>query len=220
MLEIWGRRNSSNVIPVMWAVGELGVEHIRHNIGGSFGGDDTEEFGMLNPNRLIPTINDNGFVLWESLAISRYLARNYGMGSLWPEDPHQAALADQWMDWCKSNISPNVMQVFFNQVRCEKDQQNAATIRQCTDAAINHLRVLEQHLENREYLVGDRLSIGEFPLGSIMYKYFNLDIERPNLPAIDAWYARLCERPAYQTHAMIAFGSSPQEWLELEQAGA
>jgi glutathione S-transferase len=219
MLEIWGRRNSSNVIPVMWAVAELGLEHVRHNIGGSFGGDDSEAFGQLNPNRLIPTINDNGFVLWESLAIVRYLSRQYGTGSLWPEDPQQAALSDQWMDWCKSNISPNVFQVFFNQVRREKQDQDVAKIHQGAEAAINHLRVLEKHLENRDYLLGDHLSVADIPLGAIMYKYFNLDIDRPDLPAIAAWYARLCERPAYQTHAMIAFGSSPQEWLELEQAG-
>jgi glutathione S-transferase len=220
MLEIWGRRNSSNVIPVMWTVGELGLEHVRHNIGGSFGGDNTDAFSTLNPNRLIPTINEDGFVLWESLAISRYLSRRYGLGSLWPEDPQQAALADQWMDWCKSNISPNVMEVFFNQVRREKEDQDAARMRQCADAAIKHLQVLEKHLENREFVVGDDFSVGDIPLGSFMYKYFNLDIDRPDLPAIAAWYARLSERPAYHKHAMFAFGSSPQEWLELEKAGA
>ena len=220
MLEIWGRRNSSNVIPVMWTVAELELEHVRHNIGGSFGGDDTEAFRQLNPNRLIPTINDDGFVLWESLSIVRYLSRQYGTGSLWPEDPQQAALADQWMDWCKSNISPNVFPVFFNQVRREKEDQDVAKMHQCAEAAINYLRVLEKHLEKRDYLLGDRLSVADIPLGSIMYKYFNLDIDRPELPAIATWYARLCERPAYQAHAMIAFGSSPQEWLELERAGA
>jgi glutathione S-transferase len=220
MLEIWGRRNSSNVIPVMWTVGELGLEHLRHNIGGSFGGDDTETYHQLNPNRLIPTIDDNGFVLWESLAITRYLCRQYAMGSLWPEDPQQAALGDQWMDWCKSNISPNVMEVFRNLVRTPAQQQDAAAISRCNQAANRHLLVLEAHLQNRDYLLGDSLSIGDIPLGSIIYKYYNLDIERPVLPAIEAWYVRLCARPAYQTHAMIAFGSSPQEWLALEQAGA
>ncbi len=220
MLEIWGRKNSSNVIPVMWTVGELGLEHQRHNIGGSFGGDDSEEFRKLNPNQLIPTIRDHGFVLWESIAITRYLSRQYGMGTLCPDDPQQAALADQWMDWYKSNITPNLMKVFLNLVRTPKSDQDPVIIEQSTAATINHLRVLEQHLQARSYILGDSFSMGDIPLGAIMYKFFNLDIERPSLPNIEAWYARLCERPAFQSHAMIAFGSSPQEWLELEKAGA
>ena len=220
MLDIWGRKNSSNVIPVMWAVGELGVEHTRHNTGGSFGGDDTEEYGHLNPNRLIPTISDHGFVLWESMAITRYLCRKYGMGTVCPEDPQQAALADQWMDWYKSSLAANLMPVFFNLVRTEQAAQNALVIAQCTAATMTQLQTLEQHLQGRSYILGDGFSMADIPLGAMIYKFFNLDIERPSLPNIEAWYARLCERPAYQIHAMIAFGSSPQEWLELEKAGA
>ena len=61
MLEVWGRKTSSNVVPVMWAIGELGLKHVRHNAGGSFGGLDTHEYGEMNPNRLVPTMRDNGF---------------------------------------------------------------------------------------------------------------------------------------------------------------
>lgn len=220
MIEIWGRRNSSNVIPVMWTVGELGLEHQRHNIGGSFGGDDSDAYQQLNPNRLIPTISDDGFVIWESMAITRYLCRQYGSGSLWPDDPQQAALADQWMDWYKSTLAPNLMAIFFNLVRTPKAEQDLAKISECTLAAIGALRLLEPYLHNQPYLLGDSLTMADIPLGAIIYKFFNLDIERPSLPNIEAWYARLCDRPAYRTHAMIAFGSSPQEWLQLEQAGA
>ena len=220
MLEIWGRKNSSNVIPVMWTVGELELEHLRHNIGGSFGGDDSEEYYKLNPNRLIPTMNDNGFVLWESMAITRYLCQRYGRGSLWPVDPRQAALADQWMDWYKSCLAPNLMPIFFNLVRTPKAEQDPLKIEDFTQATINTLRLLERHLETRYYIVGESLTMADIPLGAMMYKFFNLEIERPRLPNIEAWYARLVDRPAYQTHAMIAFGSSPQEWLELEKQGA
>ena len=220
MLEIFGRKNSSNVIPVMWTVGELGLEHQRHNIGGSFGGDDSEAYARMNPNRLIPTINDDGFVLWESMAITRYLCRQYGMGSLWPEDPRQVALADQWMDWYKSSFAANLMPVFVNLVRTPKSEQNLELVQKCTAAAINYLGVLEQHLQGKDFIIGDSFSMGDIPLGAMMYKFYNLDIERPAFTNIEAWYARLCERPAFQTHAMIPFGSSPEEWLELEKAGA
>ena len=220
MLEIWGRKNSSNVIPVMWTVGELGLEHQRHNVGGSFGGDDTEAYRLMNPNGLIPTISDHGFVLWESMAITRYLCRNYGMGRLCPEDPRQAALAEQWMEWYKSSITPGLMPIFFNLVRTPESGQNPVVIKHSTAATIGHLQTLEQHLQGQPYILGDNFSMADIPLGAMMYKFFNLAIERPSLPNIEAWYARLCERPAYQTHAMIAFGSSPEEWLELEIAGA
>ena len=220
MLEIFGRKNSSNVIPVMWTVGELGLEHQRHNIGGSFGGDDSEAYARMNPNRLIPTINDDGFVLWESMAITRYLCRQYGMGSLWPEDPRQVALADQWMDWYKSSFAANLMPVFVNLVRTPKSEQNLELVQKCTAAAINYLGVLEQHLQGKDFIIGDSFSMGDIPLGAMMYKFYNLDIERPAFANIEAWYARLCARPAFQTHAMIPFGSSPEEWLELEKAGA
>lgn len=220
MLEIWGRKNSSNVIPVMWAVGELGLEHQRHNIGGSFGGDDTEAYARMNPNRLIPTIDDGGFVLWESMAITRYLCRRYGAGTLFPDDDQQAALADQWMDWYKSSLTPGVMPIFFNLVRTPKEKCNLEVVRQCSAATIAHLQVLEAQLQGKSYLLGDSFSMGDIPLGAMIYRYFNLDIERPSLPNIEAWYARLSERPAYQRHVMVPFGSSPEEWLELEKAGA
>ena len=220
MLDIWGRKNSSNVIPVMWVVGELGLEHQRHNIGGSFGGDDSEAYLQLNPNGLIPTISDHGFVLWESIAITRYLCRKYGMGTLCPQDLQQAALADQWMDWCKSILMPSLMPVFVNLIRTARPAQDRAVIERGTAATIQCLGLLEQHLQTRTYILGDSFSMGDIPLGAMIYKFFNLDIERPAFPAIEAWYARLCERPAYRQHAMIPFGSSLEEWLELEKAGA
>jgi glutathione S-transferase len=220
MLEIFGRKNSSNVIPVMWTVGELGLEHQRHNIGGSFGGDDTDAFARLNPNRLIPTIRDDGFVLWESMAITRYLCRSYGEGLLWPKHPQQAALADQWMDWYKSSLAANLMPVFFNLVRTPRAECNVRLVEQNTAATIRQLAILEQQLDGRSYILGDDFSMADIPLGAMMYKFFNLDIERPGLPNIETWYARLCERPAFQEHAMIPFGNSPEEWLALEKAGA
>ncbi len=219
MLEILGRRNSSNVIPVMWVVGELNLEHKRITMGGSFGGTDSEDYVRMNPNRTIPTINDNGFVLWESNAIIRYLCRQYGAGSLWPDDPQQLALADQWMEWFKSLLIPNLIQVFWNLVRIPEAEHDHDKIKSFTQNTIRQLELLEQHLQGREYIVGDQLTMGDIPIGALLFKYYNLDIQRPSMPNLEAWYARLCGRSAYQTHAMIPFGSSPDEWLKLEKEG-
>src|SRR5262249_14445383 len=104
MLKIWGRTTSSNVQKVMWAVGELGLEHERIDAGGKYGGLETAAYGQLNPNRRIPTVEDGDAVVWESNVIVRYLAAKFGAGELWPSDPGARASADQWMDWQQTTL--------------------------------------------------------------------------------------------------------------------
>ena len=219
MLQIYGRKNSNQVIQLMWAVDELGIEYKRHNVGGSFGGLDTEEYGKMNPNRLVPTINDNGFILWESYAIIRYLCGQYGQGSLWPDDPQQAALADQWMEWTNSRFMSTFFPIFWNLIRTPKDQQNADKIIESAKATGKLLQIVEQNLQGKDYLAGNNLTMGDIPLGSMMFKYYTLGIERPSLPNIERWYASLCERKAYKDNAMNPFGTNNEEWVELEKAG-
>lgn len=220
MLTIWGRKNSSNVMPVMWTVGELGLEHVRHNVGGSFGGLDTEAYGAMNPNRKVPTLDDGGFVMWESNAIVRYLCRQYGLGSLWPDAPQQLALADQWMEWLKTTVMADLFPLFWGLVRTPPDKRDDDALAQRAQALGRALLILEHHLGGQPYVAGESLTMGDIPLGTGLYRYFNLDTDRPSLPNVEQWYARLCERPAFQRHVMIPFGSSPEEWLELERSGA
>ena len=220
MIEIWGRRNSSNVMTAMWCIGELGLEYKRHNVGGSFGGLDTAEYQAMNPNGVVPTINDNGRIVWESNVIARYLAATYGVGSLWPDDPYQRALADQWMDWYKTTLYPGFMAIFFNLIRTAKEKQNKAAIEEGIKATAKVLPILDRQLERNAFVAGEQLTMGDIPLGPVIYRYMNLDIERPALPGIEAWYQQLCQRPAYQKHVMIPFGKSLDDWMELEQQGA
>ena len=92
MLTIWGRLNSHNVKKVAWFAEELGLAYVRHDVGGQFGMSDA--YLAMNPNALIPTIDDDGFVLWESNAILRYLAARHGGPRWWPDEPQLRALAD------------------------------------------------------------------------------------------------------------------------------
>lgn len=217
MLEIWGRKYSSSVIPVMWAAGEVGVDHVLRVCGGSFGGLDTPEFGRMNPNRQIPTINDNGFVLWESHAIVRYLAEMYGKGTLCPNDPREKAIADQWMDWCKSLAFPTVFPLFWMTVRTPVKDREPAKIEDQAVKAGKLLAILDERLSQVPYVAGNRFSMGDIPLGAVAYRYYNVQVSRPSLPHMEAWYARLCERPAFQKHVMNFFGTTPEEWNELER---
>ncbi len=220
MLEIHGRKNSSNVIPVMWTIGELELEHVRRNIGGTFGGLDSSEYGAINPNRLVPAMNDNGFILWESNAIVRYLCKQYGNGSLYPADPQQCALADQWMEWYKSTVMPAIFPAFWGLVRTPREEQNEGQISASARTTGEKLKILERRLENRQFVLGDHLTMADIPLGAILYRYYHLNIKRPSLPNIEAWYSRLQQRGCYRLHVMIPFGNSLSEWLELEKAGA
>ena len=217
MLEVWGRKYSSCVIPVMWAVGELELDHVLHVSGGSFGGLDTLEYGRMNPNREIPTIRDDGLVLWESHAIVRYLAQSYGQGKLWPLNPAERAVSDQWMEWCKSHAFPAVFPLFWGTVRTEPEKRDMAAIAEKAEQAGKLLRILDDRLGEVPYIAGDAFTMGDIPLGAVIYRYLNVDVERPPLNNISTWYDRLCARPAFQQHVMNFFGTNPQEWQELER---
>ena len=206
MLRIWGRRNAINVQKVMWTIGELGLPCELINAGGPFHGLDTEEFGELNPNRRIPVIDDGGTVIWESHAIVRYLAMRYGMGALAPNDPGLRAQSDMWTDWVLADLQPAFTDgVFWNFYRTAEAQRNWTLIRQGIARSTILFRLLDRHLEGRAFVAGDVLTYGDIPAGAQLYRYFSLDIDRPPLPNVEAWYARLQTREAYRTHVMVPF---------------
>jgi glutathione S-transferase len=207
MLKIYGRKTSINVQKVMWAVGELGLAHERLDVGGAFGGLDTPEFGALNPNRLIPTLEDEGAVVWESNAVIRYLAAKYGAGSLWPEDPGARGAADRWMDWQLTTFYPDFITFFLGIVRTPPSKRDEAANAAAAERTGKNLAVVEAQLAKGAFLTGDQLTMGDISVGAMLYRYFTLEIERPSLPRLEAWYATLSERPAYREHVMISYDS-------------
>lgn len=220
MLEIWGRPYSSNVIPVIWTANELGLDYTLQLAGGSFGKLDTPEYAKINPNRMIPAIRDGEFALWESLSIVRYLCDRYGAGGLSPSNPQTRAMADQWMEWSASKAFMPVIYLFFATVRTQPVVRDPSKIAALRDEAHAALSILDSHLAHQAYVCGDRFTMGDIPLGCVAYRYFNVDVDRPALPNVEAWYQRLAERPAYQDHVMRHFGSNPDEWAALEVACA
>ncbi len=205
MLKVWGRKTSVNVQKVMWTVGELGLAHERVDAGGPFGGLDTPEFSKLNPNRLVPVIEDDGFVLWESSAIVRYLTATHG-GELAATDERQRALADQWMEWTNFMLYPDIIVTcFLGLIRTPAQDRNVAAIEAAAKRAGERLAILDAQLAGRSYILGDQPTAADIGCGSLMYRYFTLDIPRPRLGNVEAWYQRLTERKAYQDHVMIDY---------------
>jgi glutathione S-transferase len=205
MLKIWGRANSMNVQKAMWAVGELGLAHERIDAGGKFGGLDLPAYLAMNPNKKIPTLDDNGAIVWESGAVVRYLAAKYGSGSLWAEDPVERARADQWMDWMQTTLTPPLTAVFVGLVRTPADKRNKAAIEAAAVELGAAYGVLDRQLQGRKFVAGDRLTMGDIPVGATCYRYFTLPVTRPALPNLEAWYRRLQERPAYRQHVMVSY---------------
>ncbi len=203
MIRVWGRRNSINVQKVMWTIAELGLDHERIDAGGAFGKLDTPEYGRLNPNRKIPVIEDGAVVVWESNAIVRYLAAAYGSGGLWPEQAAARAEADRWMDWQLTELSPLMHPIFWGLVRTPAERRDMAAITEAATAIGPVWRILDDHLARRRFVGGDSLTMGDIPVGCAYWRYRNLEVAKPPLPHLEAWFARLEERPGYREHVML-----------------
>lgn len=203
MIKIWGRKDSSNVQKVLWCCGELGIEFERTDIGGRFGGNKEKPYLELNPNGLVPTIEDGGFVLWESNSIVRYLTDKYGQGKLLPNSPEGRGNANRWMDWQLTTLGPAIVPLFWALIRTPAEKRDPAVVEEALNKASRAWQMVDEHLAKNRYLAGDTISIGDIPLGVWGYRWFNMPIERPKLTQLSGWYERLTQRQAYQTHIMI-----------------
>jgi glutathione S-transferase len=203
VLRIWGRSNSINVQKVLWCCGELDIPYQRVDVGGPFGGNREPEYLRLNPNGRVPTISDGGFVLWESNAIVRYLAAKHGMGTLYPEDLAERADADRWMDWQMGTLWANFRPVFIGLIRTPPEKRDQAYIAAAIRKTAENLAILDAHLAGRDYVTGPAFTMADIPLGTMAYRWFNLDIERPSMRNLEAWYERLCDRSPYEASVML-----------------
>jgi glutathione S-transferase len=157
----------------------------------------------MNPNGRVPTMEDDGFVLWESNAIVRYLSGKHGAGTLCPDDPRARADADRWMDWTTSTVAPAITPVFWGLIRTPPEKRNLAAIEAEAGKAGQAFQVLEQSLEGRDYVAGRTFTMGDIPLGAFVYRWYALEVKRPALPRVEAYYRRLQQRPAYKKHVML-----------------
>jgi glutathione S-transferase len=206
MLTILGRPSSFNTQKVLWLADELGLIYQHIAVGGSFGGLDTPQFLAMNPHGRVPVIDDDGTVVWESHAILRYLAARYGGHQFWSDDPGTRARAEAWMDWVQTTLQPDfLIGVFWAFYRTPEHARNWQTIRTKVARCGRHFRLLDNILSERPYLGGDNLSLADIPAGTALYRYFELDIDRPSVPSVETWYRRLQSRPAYRTRVMRPF---------------
>ena len=198
MLKIWGRLTSVNVQKVVWCADELGLEYERIGAGGKYGIVDTPEYRAMNPNGLVPAIEHDGFVLWESNAIVRYLAARFGEGTLWPTDVEMRADADRWMDWQMGSLNPAIGPAFIQLIRTPVEKRNADVIENARLKAEKKLALLDAHLGDREFVAGPSFTMGDIPLGCSIDRWFKLPLVHEPRRHIERWFAALRARKAAQ----------------------
>jgi glutathione S-transferase len=198
LLKIWGRLSSINVQKPVWCLDELGIPYERVDAGGQFGIVNTPEYRAKNPNGLIPTLEEDGFVLWESNAIVRYLAAKRPEAGLWPSDPRHRADVDRWMDWQATNATPGMRDVFWGLIRTPPEQRDEGAIRTSIEKSEAAAAILDAHLAGRNYMTGHDFTAADIVVGAHVHRWLNLPIERETRPNMEAWYARLKARPGAQ----------------------
>jgi glutathione S-transferase len=201
MIKIWGRNTSSNVQKVMWAVGEIGLPHERIDVGGAFGKNREAAYLAMNPNGLVPTLEEeDGFLLWESNSIVRYLAAKHKSAVLEPADLRARAFASQWMDWQLAVLGPAITPVFWGMIRTPPEKRDHAAIEEGKKKTTAAVQMMEDQLAKTAYLAGDAFSYGDIPVGIMSYRYRQLVPDRPALPNFERWYGAIAARPAFKAH--------------------
>jgi glutathione S-transferase len=200
MLKVYGRANSINVMKAMWIIGELDIPHTREDVGGEFGKTKEDWYLKMNPNSVVPTIDDDGFILWESNTIVRYLAAKHGRTDLLPSDLKARADVERWMDWLLTVLGPGMRDVFWGLVRTPPEKRDLKAIEDSRTKSIAALTILDKQLAGRDYVTGSAFTVADIPIGVYVCRWYKLPLERPKLANVEAYLGRLKQRPGFKTH--------------------
>ena len=203
MLKIWGRRNSINVQKVLWTAEFCGLPYNSIEVGGAFGGTDTPQYLAMNPNKVVPTLQDGDVTIWESNSIVRYLAAKYGKDELYPADPAIRSHAERWMDWQLSTLGTPMRDLFWGYVRTPPEKRDPAALQRAFELASAAFRILDANLASHAFVAGDNFTMGDVPVGCFTYRWFSLPLDRPDLPHLARWYESLQTKPGYRKHIMV-----------------
>ena len=194
MLKIWGRVNSINVQKVMWAVTELKIPHERADAGMAFGVVNTPEYRRMNPNGRVPTIDYDGFVLWESNVIVRYLYAKHGPRRTLEEGYG----AEKWMDWTTSTVAAPITTIFWQLIRTAPEKRDMSAVEAALKQAGDVFKIADDALAAQPYMSGPQFGMGDIPFGCFVNRWYGLPIQRPAHANLGRYYERLKARPAFQ----------------------
>lgn len=196
MIKVYGRSGSSNSAKVFWLLDELGQPYELVETGGKHGGNDTPEFRAMNPFGKVPVVQDEAGVFWESNAILRYLAARHAKGGLWPEAAAERAKVDGWMDWASLSLAAPLTRLRKARAAGRGDGDLPAVL-----AAFVQL---EAQLVRSAFIAGQSLTLADITAAPSVHRWFLLDQERPTLPALKAYHAKLLGSTGYRKHIQAA----------------
>lgn len=201
MLKILGKTTSINVRKVLWTCEEIGMDYLQEDYGSGFTPTETDEFRALNPNAMVPVIIDDDFVLWESNSICCYLVRKAGRDDLLPGEPRASADVERWMDWQATEFNNAWRYVFPALGRRDPAFNDPAAIAAGINQWNHCIRILEQQLQRTHHWVtGETFTLADVVLGLSVNRWKMTPFAKPDVPAIEAWFTRLNERPAFLRH--------------------
>jgi glutathione S-transferase len=206
MITVHGRKTSSNVQALLWGLEEMGLAYERIDRGGRFGGLDAPDYLALNPHGRIPTVEVGGQALWETGAILRYFAGQCGESGFWPAEGLARARVDMWADWAKNEVALLFTRpVFWQAVRVPEARRDPVALQAAVTAFEAQLAKAEARLAVQAHLAGEDFSLADVMLGHVLYRYFDIEIARAEMPALRAYAGRLAERPAYRKTVMVSY---------------
>jgi len=180
---------------VIWAMKELGLDYENKPVNPMVGDTKKPEYLALNPNGLIPTLEEDGFIIWESMAINYYLARNYGDNLLWSADPKEEASIMQWSSFGFINIDKPAVNYILHKQAFPEAMRDPVQLKAAAEALVNHLKVIEGHLADKTYLVGERFTIADLNLSAILDYPRKSGYDLSDYPKLQGWLGRCLERP-------------------------
>jgi glutathione S-transferase len=195
MLKIYGIPRS-RAFRTLWMAKELGLDYENVPINFADGGTRTPEYLAINPNGHVPAIDDDGLVLWESMAINLYLAKKYGEGSLYPVRLDDEARAWQWSFWGMTEVERPVLTAMFHRALLPEDKRDAALADQSEHELGRPLMVLDQAVAAQPYLLGEHFTVADLNVASILSWARPARIDFSRVPKAADWLKRCAERPA------------------------
>ena len=201
MLKLLGKSSSINVRKVQWLCAEMQLGYEQEQWGSGFSSTSVPEFVALNPNAMVPVILDDGFVLWESNSICRYLAGRQARHDLLPLQAQDRARVEQWMDWQATELNNAWRYAFMALVRKSPAHNDAAAVVASVGNWNRHMEMLDAQLaKTGAFVAGEQFTLADIVLGLSANRWYMTPMERPKLPAVHAYFERLSQRPPFLQH--------------------
>ena len=213
-IKLYGRPTSARTQKVMLALAELGLEYDYvlasatmgpegsvAKGGKPFGVVHTKKYYDINPTRTIPTLDDNGYILWESNAIVQYLGMRYNSRLFYGDDVYLCNSALRWMMWENNRLITPMHNIVEQRFRLPAHVRNNELEIRSEKMLIEEFIIVENQLAKTRYIAGDCWSMGDIPISIRCHRFYLLDIAKPKMPNLESYYERIKKRVSFSVIA-------------------